>query len=83
MYASKYVFGRGFFIAWIVVSIIWVWCTMLITGFYPILDGWRQLRQVYQGVRRKPDQYPSDSETNSNAGPALEFVSEGKASTAG
>lgn len=51
MYASKYVFGKGFFVAWIVVAIIWVWGTMLIAGFYPIIDGWRQLRQVYRGLR--------------------------------
>jgi hypothetical protein len=51
MYASKYVFGKGFFVAWIVVAIIWVWGTMFIAGFYPIIDGWRQLRQVYRGLR--------------------------------
>jgi urea-proton symporter len=51
MYASHYVFGRGFFVAWIVVSIIWVWGTMIVAGFYPIIDGWSQLRLVYQGLR--------------------------------
>lgn len=51
MYGSKYIFGKGFFVAWIVVAIIWVWCTMLIAGFYPIIDGRRQLRQVYDGLR--------------------------------
>lgn len=53
MYASNYVFGRGFFIAWIVIAIIWVWGTMFVAGFYPIIDGWRQVRDVYRGLRNK------------------------------
>ena len=51
MYASKYIFEKGFFVAWLVVSIIWVWGTMIVAGFFPIIDGWRQLRQVYIGLR--------------------------------
>ncbi|KAM6486912.1 Sodium:solute symporter family-domain-containing protein [Trichoderma sp. SZMC 28011] len=51
MYGSKYIFDKGFFVAWIVVAIIWVWCTMLIAGFYPIIDGRRQLLLVYRGLR--------------------------------
>jgi hypothetical protein len=51
MYASKYVFGRTFFIAWIIIAIIWVWGTMLVAGFYPIIDGWPQLKRVYRGLR--------------------------------
>ncbi|KAJ4864068.1 sodium:solute symporter family domain-containing protein [Trichoderma breve] len=51
MYGSKYIFEKGFFVAWIVVAIIWVWCTMLIAGFYPIIDGRRQLLLVYRGLR--------------------------------
>lgn len=51
MYGSKYIFGKDFFVAWIVVAIIWVWCTMLIAGFYPIIDGRRQLQLVYRGLR--------------------------------
>ncbi len=51
MYASHYVFGKGFFVAWLVISIIWVWGTMFIAGFFPIIDGWGQLKQVYFGIR--------------------------------
>jgi hypothetical protein len=53
MYASGYVFQQGFFDAWVVVSIIWVWITMLIAGFYPIIDGRKQIIQVYRGLFRK------------------------------
>jgi urea-proton symporter len=51
MYAAKYVFGKTFFVAWIVIAIIWVWGTMFVAGFYPIIDGWPQLKTVYRGLR--------------------------------
>ncbi|KAE8363799.1 Sodium:solute symporter family-domain-containing protein [Aspergillus caelatus] len=52
MYGSKYVFGKGFFSAWIVVAIIWLWLTMLVAIFYPIFDGGiQQIKQVYRGLR--------------------------------
>jgi urea-proton symporter len=50
MYGSGYIFGKGFFEAWIIVSIMWVWGTMLVAGFFPIIDGWEQLRSVRQGL---------------------------------
>lgn len=50
MYASGYIFSSKFFIAWVVVSIIWVWGTMLIAGFFPIIDGWKQILLVVRGV---------------------------------
>ncbi|KAB8233239.1 sodium:solute symporter family protein [Aspergillus alliaceus] len=53
MYGSKYVFGKGFFSAWVVVAIIWLWLTMLVAIFYPIFDGGiQQITQVYQGLRQ-------------------------------
>lgn len=51
MYGSGYIFGKGFFEAWIIFSIIWVWGTMFVAGFFPIVDGWKQLRAVYRGLR--------------------------------
>lgn len=39
MYASHYVFGRSFYSAWLVIAIIWLWGTLLVAGFYPIIDG--------------------------------------------
>lgn len=55
MYAAKYIFNYKFFAAWVVVSIIWVWGTMLIAGFFPIIDGWSQIRLVFRGLSRKKD----------------------------
>lgn len=50
MYASEYIFSSKFFIVWVVVSIIWVWGTMLIAGFFPIIDGWKQILLVVRGI---------------------------------
>lgn len=58
MYAAKYIFSSKFFVAWMVVSIIWVWGTMLIATFYPIIDGWDQISLVCRGIsglgKKKP-----------------------------
>ena len=54
MYAAHYVFSKSFFVAWVVVAIIWAWVTMLIAGFYPLIDGWGQLKTVYRGLRGAP-----------------------------
>ncbi|RJE23495.1 transporter [Aspergillus sclerotialis] len=39
MYGSNYVFGKKFFAAWVIVSIIWLWITTLVAIFYPLFDG--------------------------------------------
>ncbi|PWY84801.1 Na+/solute symporter [Aspergillus heteromorphus CBS 117.55] len=67
MYGSQYVFGRGFFSAWVVVGIIWLWITMLVAIFYPILDGGiQQITQVYRALRGRKDtpSVPSPSITD-------------------
>jgi hypothetical protein len=51
MYASKYIFGKGFFAAWLVIAIIWLWGTMFIVGFYPLIDGRQQIWAVWQAVK--------------------------------
>ncbi|RHZ56161.1 sodium:solute symporter family protein [Aspergillus thermomutatus] len=51
MYGAKYVFGKTFFVAWVMVAIIWLWGTMLVAIVYPIVDGGiQQMAQVYQGL---------------------------------
>ncbi|KFY46220.1 hypothetical protein V494_00542 [Pseudogymnoascus sp. VKM F-4513 (FW-928)] len=51
MYASKYIFSKSFFTAWVVIAIIWVWGTLLVAGFYPIVDGREQLGAIWTAVR--------------------------------
>ncbi|RFU34086.1 hypothetical protein B7463_g2261, partial [Scytalidium lignicola] len=63
MYASKYIFGKKFYIAWVVVGIIWLWLTMLMTTFYPLIDGGiQQKREVYIGLVRNTSAKSTDSE---------------------
>ncbi|KFY52591.1 hypothetical protein V496_08342 [Pseudogymnoascus sp. VKM F-4515 (FW-2607)] len=76
MYASKYIFSKSFFTAWVVVAVIWVWGTLLVAGFYPILDGREQLRAIWTAVREGKLRKGSvggkrergDSETSSTSG---------------
>lgn len=51
MYASKYIFGQSFFAAWLVIAIIWLWGTLFVVGFYPIIDGRYQLLAVWRAIR--------------------------------
>ncbi|KAL1962184.1 hypothetical protein VTN77DRAFT_530 [Rasamsonia byssochlamydoides] len=51
MYGSHYIFGKGFFVAWVIVAIIWLWGTMLMATIYPLIDGGiEQMLQVYRGL---------------------------------
>ncbi|KAK3315878.1 urea active transporter [Apodospora peruviana] len=51
MYASKYIFNAGFYTAWLVVGVIWLWITLLVVGFYPIIDGRVEIMEVWRAVR--------------------------------
>ncbi|GAQ46261.1 hypothetical protein AtubIFM57143_000795 [Aspergillus tubingensis] len=62
MYGSKYVFGKGFFTAWVVVGIIWLWITMLVAIFYPLIDGGvQQMVQISRGLRERKNAVTSSS----------------------
>ena len=52
MYGSKYIFSKTFFNAWLVVAIIWIWGTLLVAGFFPLIGGYHQFRAVWAGLRR-------------------------------
>ena len=51
MYAAKYVFSQTFFKAWLVVAIIWVWGTLLVAGFFPLINGRKQFVSIYKALR--------------------------------
>ena len=53
MYASKYLFSKTFFNAWLVVAITWLWCTLLIAGFFPLIGGRRQFKAIWQAVKHR------------------------------
>ncbi|KAG8167700.1 hypothetical protein KVR01_003389 [Diaporthe batatas] len=66
MYAAKYIFSRQFFAAWVVISIIWVWGTMLVAGFFPIIDGRKQISLVLRGLRFGKGKTATPSESSSS-----------------
>ncbi|KAI1206058.1 sodium/proline symporter [Annulohypoxylon truncatum] len=39
MYGAKIVFSKSLFTAWIVVSLIYLWFTLVVANFYPLYDG--------------------------------------------
>ena len=39
MYGSGYVFSKPFFTGWVVVGIIWMFCSAFCVGLYPLLNG--------------------------------------------
>ncbi|KAL5365249.1 Sodium:solute symporter family-domain-containing protein [Aspergillus floccosus] len=76
MYGSNYVFGKRFFIAWVVVSIIWLWGTMLIAIFYPLADGGiHQIKQVLHALREEGR--GTTKETGVSANQSLPSITEG------
>ncbi|KAF5984594.1 putative DUR3-urea permease [Fusarium bulbicola] len=50
MYAAKFVFSKQLFTAWIVVSLIWLWWTLIMVGFYPIWNGRDQIAAVTRSI---------------------------------
>ncbi|KAL2282349.1 hypothetical protein FJTKL_10959 [Diaporthe vaccinii] len=66
MYAAKYIFSRQFFAAWVVISIIWVWGTMLVAGLFPIIDGRKQISLVFRGFRSGKDKTATPVESSSS-----------------
>ncbi|EXJ79152.1 hypothetical protein A1O3_08653 [Capronia epimyces CBS 606.96] len=50
MYGAKMSFSKSFFIAWIVIALIWLWFTLVVAIFYPLYDGGlKQIWIVLQG----------------------------------
>ncbi|RKK70371.1 putative urea active transporter 1 [Fusarium oxysporum] len=52
MYAAKFIFSQELFTAWIVVSLIWLWWTLIMVGFYPIWNGRGQIAAVTRSIWR-------------------------------
>ncbi|KAK8164758.1 urea active transporter [Phyllosticta citrichinensis] len=54
MYGSHYVFSKPFFTGWVVVGILWLFCSMFCVGLYPLWEGRetmaRTLRLIWKDV---------------------------------
>jgi len=60
MYGSAYIFSKKFFTGWITVGILWLFCSALCVGVYPLWEGRhtmaRTIRAIFLDVpgKRKP-----------------------------
>ncbi|KAL3440589.1 Sodium:solute symporter family-domain-containing protein [Aspergillus insuetus] len=53
MYGAKTVMSRGLFVAWVVVGLVWLFLTLLVANFYPLVDGGaRQIWEVLVAAKR-------------------------------
>ncbi len=43
MYGSGYIFSKPFFTGWVVVGIIWIFCSFFAVGLFPVFEGRRTL----------------------------------------
>ncbi|KAF2218674.1 urea transporter [Elsinoe ampelina] len=52
LFGTGYVFNRPFFKGWVVMSFVWVWCSMIICVVYPIVESRGALFDISRGVMR-------------------------------
>ncbi|ORY79949.1 solute symporter family transporter [Protomyces lactucae-debilis] len=50
LFLSHYVFSKGFFTGWIVVSMLWAWVAAFITIVLPIWESWTSMSRVFNGI---------------------------------
>lgn len=52
LFGTEYIFSRTFFKGWVVVSFIWVWCSMIICVIYPVVESSGALLDISKGIGR-------------------------------
>ena len=52
MYGSAYVFSKKFFTGWVSVGILWLFCSALCVGIYPLWEGRHSMRHTFGGIMR-------------------------------
>lgn len=50
MYGSGYIFSKPFFTGWVTVGIIWIFCSFICVGLYPIWESRATLTRVFKGI---------------------------------
>lgn len=66
MYGSSYIFSKGFFTGWVVVGILWLFCSLFCVGLYPLFEGRHSMihtvKSIYLDATGK--QHPSKHHRN-------------------
>ncbi|MCJ1253665.1 hypothetical protein MMC24_001477 [Lignoscripta atroalba] len=52
MYGSGYVFSKKFFTGWVVVGILWLFCSAFCVGLYPLWEGRKSMGNTFGGIIR-------------------------------
>lgn len=52
MYGTAYVFSKKFFTGWISVGILWLFCSTLCVGVYPVWEGRKSSARTLKGIFR-------------------------------
>jgi hypothetical protein len=50
MYGSSYIFSKQFFTGWVVVGIIWIFCSLGAVGIFPVYEGRRTLIRTSKAI---------------------------------
>lgn len=50
MYGSGYIFSKPFFTGWVVVGIIWIFCSLFGVGLFPIYEGRKTLVNTFKFI---------------------------------
>ncbi|KXH37593.1 sodium symporter family protein [Colletotrichum nymphaeae SA-01] len=70
MYGSGYIFSKPFFTGWVVVGILWIFCSFFAVGLFPIFEGRGTLVHTFRSMLtgKKPTRLPivTEGEDDSN-----------------
>ncbi|KAJ4292810.1 urea active transporter [Kalmusia sp. IMI 367209] len=80
MYGSSYVFSKKFFTGWVVVGILWMFCSAFCVGLYPLWEGRKTsgntLKSIYLDLTGKGRPRASVTEGQGPESPPTESVDE-------
>ncbi|KAF4462571.1 urea active transporter [Fusarium albosuccineum] len=62
MYGSSYVFSKEFFTGWVTVGIIWLFCSSIAVGLFPLWEGRHSMVRVAKGMLGKSTRSDFDTE---------------------
>jgi hypothetical protein len=52
LYGTGYIFSESFFAGWVIVGIIWLMCSAMAVGVYPLWEGRKSLARNFGGIWR-------------------------------
>ncbi|KAL5376905.1 hypothetical protein DPSP01_010171 [Paraphaeosphaeria sporulosa] len=73
MYGAKMTFSKSLVQAWIMISLIWLWLTLVVAIFYPLYEG--GVAQMWTVIQCKTGRARNSVESDSSS-PPVESVEE-------